>query len=369
MTSLNPQPSIDEVLQEPSLYPEQPRKDISVRKAELLDWQEKYGEVNESYNMYGLDLIDGPDASEYLDGGILRKQRYEANSTYIPSGCNLAWNLTTLTRDKVQFESFAEMAAGPGRHCYTYGVITPTGYYPTQTTHDSFDELVAQLEGEPVVIKPAHSGSGVGVIMARVEEGCIVAGSSRVPAQEFLSLVMAANHPHLLQRYIVQHDFMKQANPTSVNTVRIISWHTGDSVVVNEFASLRFGKPGAMVDNANAGGSIMYIDSTGTIGPDAYNFNDKSRFEAPLANQVIPYWAEIRAFVERLHGMVPGLFTVGWDIALTNDGPFVIEGNDGWELYVTQTPPGCGQRARFNELLARRTQFFQETDATGFIDM
>lgn len=32
----------------------------------------------------------------------------------------------------------------------------------------------------------------------------------------------------------------------------------------------------------------------------------------------------------RLHDDLPGLHSVGWDVAFTPDGPIVIEGNDNW---------------------------------------
>lgn len=357
------------ILDAPSIYPERERKPHDQRERDLIDWLERYGEVNEGYNMYGLDLADAPDCHDYLDGGAFRKQRYDVSSVYLPAGCEYPWNMTTVMRDKVQFEAFADLVVGPERHCHTFGIITTTGYFGTRDQSDSFEDLIDSLEGGNVVVKPAYGASGGGVIVARVRNGCITTDQGSLPASEFLQRTQEANHPHLVQRYIEQHPFMKQANPTSVNTVRIVSWHTGDAVRVNEFASLRFGKPGSPVDNSNAGGNIMAIDSTGTIGPDAFNFYDRHRFEAPLAGQSMPFWNEIRSFVERLHSLIPGLFTVGWDIALTDKGPFVIEGNDSWEPHVTQLPPGCGQRNRWNSLLAQRQRFFDESSTTGFVAM
>ena len=357
---------IDTLLDDPSIYPDRPRKSREQREADLLAWLNTYGEVLAGYNLYGLDLVDAPDCNEYLDGGVFRKQRYEANSTYIPGGCTLAWNLTTVTRDKVLFEAFADLAVGPKHHCYSYGLVNSTGYYAIHDAPARFEDLVEHFEGQQIVVKPAHSGSGVGVFVAEIQNGAFIVDNDALPAHEFLARLQSLNHPHLLQRYLIQHEFMKRANPSSVNTIRILSWHTGDAVHVDECASLRFGKPGVRVDNIDAGGSLMFIDENGLIGPDAFNLLDRTRFAAPLAGETLPYWTEVRAFVERIHAMIPGLFTVGWDIALTPDGPLVIEGNDGWGLDISQIPLGKGLRPRFEELLARRKKFFAESTGQGF---
>ncbi len=37
-----------------------------------------------------------------------------------------------------------------------------------------------------------------------------------------------------------------------------------------------------------------------------------------------------------IHKGISELFTGGWDVALTTNGPLVFEGNDGWCPYVSK---------------------------------
>lgn len=37
-----------------------------------------------------------------------------------------------------------------------------------------------------------------------------------------------------------------------------------------------------------------------------------------------------------IHKGISELFTGGWDVALTTNGPLVFEGNDGWCSYVSK---------------------------------
>jgi hypothetical protein len=48
---------------------------------------------------------------------------------------------------------------------------------------------------------------------------------------------------------------------------------------------------------------------------------------APIAGRELPYWDEAVRLALRAHGALRHLATVGWDVALTDDGPVLVEGN------------------------------------------
>ena len=56
--------------------------------------------------------------------------------------------------------------------------------------------------------------------------------------------------------------------------------------------------------------------------------------------------------VKKLHGELYGIVTIGWDIAITENGPLVLEGNDNWDFRMFQAYyGGCKKRLLelFNE--------------------
>lgn len=41
----------------------------------------------------------------------------------------------------------------------------------------------------------------------------------------------------------------------------------------------------------------------------------------------IPFWEEVSEIVTKAHCLIPNLRYIGWDIAITDDGPVIIEAN------------------------------------------
>ena len=48
------------------------------------------------------------------------------------------------------------------------------------------------------------------------------------------------------------------------------------------------------------------------------------------------------------HEKLGDIHSIGWDIAITKDGPIFIEGNDNWELSLMQACNG-GLKGEFEE--------------------
>ena len=70
-------------------------------------------------------------------------------------------------------------------------------------------------------------------------------------------------------------------------------------------------------------------------------------------------FADSVALAKEAHSCIPQLFTVGWDIVVTPDGPRILEGNDGWDPYLSQTPQGNAQRRIWNTCLQERQRFIE----------
>ena len=96
---------IDEIVDAPSIYPDVERKPRERRVQDMIEWYEANNEVNHWYNLYGLDRVDAPDQSTYLDNGKLRRERWKANSTFYPAGNAFPFDYTLVMRDKLLFEN------------------------------------------------------------------------------------------------------------------------------------------------------------------------------------------------------------------------------------------------------------------------
>ena len=102
-------------------------------------------------------------------------------------------------------------------------------------------------------------------------------------------------------------------------------------------ACLKCGGKGTATDNFHTGGIAYPLElSSGRVsGPGRSNTDlcDYTRHPASgayLPGFQIPFWPELTACVHRAMDRVPGMGYVGWDIAVTPDGPELIEGNWHW---------------------------------------
>jgi len=350
---------IEEVLDAPSCYPECERKSRDIRAAELKEWYEKYHEVNVCYNLYGQDVTDSPPVDEWLDRGLFRKQRYDVNGEFFPFGSKFPYDYTLVMRDKRTFEMFMRFVFGEAnKYCMSYGYLMNRRLYSLSARGGASkidpSELLEAFEGKKVVFKNTFGFGGDDVVICAIVNGKVIYRDREYQIESFMESLNAPNSIWLIQSYLEQHPFMKRLNDTSVNTIRVLTYHTGNAVEPGK-SVLRFGKPGSPVDN---GGFFAGVDPGGSIDGNKFNYIDKTRDECPFSGQKIPFFKEAICLAVEAHSHIPQLFSVGWDIVVTPAGPMILEGNDGWEPFLTQAPKGNAQRKTWDRLLGVRREVF-----------
>lgn len=130
-------------------------------------------------------------------------------------------------------------------------------------------------------------------------------------------------------------------NSSSVNTVRFMTtlFPNGEGKIIAIW--LRIGREGKCIDNAGRGGNVdATIDIlTGkiynTVQFDGFRKTTNIINHPDNGNQIegiiINKWDEIKEKVISLQKAIPFVKAAGWDIAITDDGPVVIEVNDFWD--------------------------------------
>jgi hypothetical protein len=124
---------------------------------------------------------------------------------------------------------------------------------------------------------------------------------------------------------------MMRLNPTSVNTLRIVTYLDEAHVVHTLARVLKIGN-GGEVDNFKAGGMYTLLDEQGVVQFPAIDGDDRV-FEVhpvsgtPIIGFEVPNWLAVQNLVDTIAQEVPQIRYVGWDIAVTPEGAAVIEGN------------------------------------------
>ena len=100
-------------------------------------------------------------------------------------------------------------------------------------------------------------------------------------------------------------------------------------------------------DNMSRGGIASKVDiESGRLSPArAYRIPDLIRrveYErhpatgTPISGALLPRWDEVIQLGVRAHCSFDGYHSIGWDIAICEDGPLLIEGNHDWGARIVQ---------------------------------
>jgi len=64
---------------------------------------------------------------------------------------------------------------------------------------------------------------------------------------------------------------------------------------------------------------------------------------------IVPFWNDVVALAEKAALLTPENKSVGWDIAVTSNGPELIEGNHNWCKLLWQLPVKRGLKAELEK--------------------
>ena len=134
---------------------------------------------------------------------------------------------------------------------------------------------------------------------------------------------------------IEQHEGINKINRESINTLRIISLITSKGTTEIISAFIRFGVGNSVVDNASSGGFFVGINlEDGTLKPYGHflpEYGGEKITEHPdsgfkFEGFKIPYYKEAcKSIIEGVK-VIPDRL-IGWDVAITPNGPVIIETN------------------------------------------
>jgi len=161
----------------------------------------------------------------------------------------------------------------------------------------------------------------------------------------------------LAEEYVVQHPDLMRLSPSGLNTVRIIT-QLNDGVVDILGARLRI-SVNSPVDNMAAGNLAAWVDTTTGIvqGPGVYSditMEDASKHPVTgeqIEGLSVPIWDKVISLAKSAALVIPENRSVGWDIAITEDGPELIEGNHNWCKLLWQMPARKGLKPELEKYL------------------
>ena len=228
-------------------------------------------------------------------------------------------------------------------------------------------QLLGQLPATDLFVKPVLGKGGGGCELWRhLGEGLY--RSSRGMAADAASLIahvaeLSRKEPCMIQRALRNHRDLHDLTAGALSTVRLLSCRNEIGGFEATCAAFRMSvNPDSPIDNFHAGGVAAAVDlASGCLGPattlgmgEDFSWYDKHPVTGGrIDGRQLPFWRETLELARQAHRIFPDYALIGWDIAVLEDGPCIIEGNRGPDVDIhprtARAPIGDG---RFGELLA-----------------
>ena len=219
-----------------------------------------------------------------------------------------------------------------------------------------------------LIMKPYNGGDGYGIFMVDIDDPVLSDVNALMERHQAGLQKAIQETPHLEKKLssgatdidaewvIENHPAIKKIHPSSLNTLRFPTLLV-DGECRLQGAYIRFGTNNAQTDNINSGGIGAEIDlETGIVITPATDHKEQSYLKHPTTGEMIlgfqvPCWEEIKALVKEAALVTPQLRYMVWDVALTPDGPVIIEGNSLGGLTLQQFPRRMGKRYLYADVL------------------
>ncbi len=294
---------------------------------------------------YQLGLLD-PD----LPDSELAKYVSRKKMTLIQRSINpQSWEF--LTEDKSIFYTYCRASGIPVPELYAVFFKKIAGWIcsgPAPSGYDDWVRFFNQALPASFVIKPARGVYGQGVSVFSREGGEFVDPFGRHYSAREIYTALASDPQFdcfVLQELLRNHqELIRLSSTQALQTVRIISLIDGHNRLHILYAGFKAIVGSNIIDN-HAGGLtgnllVRVCLDTGDLQQAVRMTLDGSGMQTvsrhpetglPFEGFKLPFWHEAIEMLSRAALKFLPMRTIGWDVALTPDGPVIVEGNILWD--------------------------------------
>lgn len=283
--------------------------DLQKTKAKIEIAKEKSGAGYKDYLFYQLWNVDEDKLCEYFTQGVSRKliEKYDTDKS-----------IGSMLRDKCEFDRRFEAYLGR-----PWAAVK-------KVSRDEFGKKFCNEK--KIIYKPISGNRGIGISVFDID-------SSNIDDvyEKIRKLPLG-----VVEGFVVQHPQMSALSVNAVNTVRIVTLYNkayGDMDIA--YAGIRIGGGESVVDNFHSGGIVAGINlETGEVVTDGIdlscNIYKTTSTGVAVKGFMIPYFSEALDMVRDAGKDLEGY--LGWDIAISENGPVLIEANTMPGAVILQMP-------------------------------
>lgn len=264
--------------------------------------------------------------------------------------------LRPFVRDKVFYDSMLrQLGFNTPRTQAVAAQRRRYGALPTLSDVAQIEAFLLDTARYPLFVKPEEGHGSVGSALIthldRATRELVLGNGTRIDLRDFALEVMEDYAEGLLfQDAVQQHPELVEMAGQAVGTIRVVTVIAEESPQVL-YTLWKVPSPDAMSDNYWQKGSMLAdIDPTsGTIrqcrrgtGPDQEIIETHPVSGLPFNGMQIPHWEEVRHMTRDAHALMPDFGVFGFDVAITQDGPVIIECNANPHHMLYQFATGRG---------------------------
>lgn len=305
---------------------------------DLLTWQIREHEFNRMYYSMGLHL-SGSIQKEYIGRSSFLKIKNKAERKLRQrAGCeNLIYDV--ITKDKFYSNSIFDANRLP---CIeNLALLSCSGLIYPNGKKEEIDSILKIKF--PFYIKNITLEAGEGILYCKIVNNALQLKGENITLTDLCKIL--GNKKWIVQKEYVSHQSLKTINPTALNSTRIYT------ILNNTEPEFLCGYQGFATGNAKSdswqhGSVFVGIDFKKETLKDfgLTSVSDKRKgliIEHPdshikFKDYKIPFLKDAVEICIRAHRLLYFNFIIGWDVAITDSGPLVIEANEKPGMNVAQ---------------------------------
>jgi hypothetical protein len=213
--------------------------------------------------------------------------------------------------------------------------------FKISTRNDFVARLNEILASEPVcdalVIKRTYASSS-GHKIYKIFKNQVSDESPLV--SEIYSEVIKSDY--LFQETVKQHPVLNKLNSSSLNTIRFDTFIDKDGQIDIISGYIRMSIRNLHIDNISSGGcQVGIVLEEGKLKKNGYALIQSTGVEVFTEHPVthilfenfpIPFFSEAKELTVQAARLMPGMRLIGWDVAIGETGPVLIEGNSDYDI-------------------------------------
>ena len=304
---------------------------------------------------------------EYYGNGVYRKDLpLEEKRTFVGEKGSFRLNnrlspivvtkMRPFVRDKVFYGAMLENLGFPTPHIQAVAShARGYGKIPTLRKVEEIEDFLLKTARYPLFVKPEKGSGSVGsALIIEVDAATreiVLFNGSRIDLRAFATEALQDYaEGFLFQDAVIQHSDLSAVAGRAIGTIRVLTVIANDAPEVL-YTLWKVPSPKAMSDNYwQEGSMIAEIDKASGIilqcrrgaGPSQETIETHPVSGKTFPGMQIPHWDEVLQLTRQAHGLMPEFGVFGWDIAITRDGPLIIECNANPHHMLYQLATGRG---------------------------